>query len=207
MRFEATVDYLRGIGKRYLTTEGHIIELGESLEKELYLIGISPKLFAEVLADLMAQKDGMYSFFVPAKNISEDCANVLRIFEILISTYNISRKMLVVIISVEGNAQITLLRPELYNNFSKELMAVLTKKYICLKITMPFIYRSVVFDTFNSFKKLFNIIFEGIIKLSGNTYMATISNDKKALIWKIDSTNIEYLSNNLIPSELLSLIR
>ncbi|ACP35764.1 conserved hypothetical protein [Sulfolobus islandicus L.S.2.15] len=207
MRFEVTVDYLQGIGRKVLTSDGHVVELNPSLEKELSLIGVSSKLFAEGLIDAVTQNNGTYSFFLPAKKISDECENVLRIFEIWISTTNQTRKMLVIVINVEGNAQITLLRPELYNDFSKDLIEILAKRYICLKITMPFMYRSVIFDTFNSFKRLFDIIFEGIINLSGNIYMATISNDKKALLWKIDSTNIRYVSNNLIPSELLRLIR
>ncbi|QGA67590.1 hypothetical protein [Sulfolobus sp. E11-6] len=207
MRFEVTIDYLQGIGRKILTSEGHVIELNPLLETELSLIGVSPKLFAEGITDAVIQNDGTYSFFLPVKKLSDDCENILRIFEIWITTINLARKMLVIVINVEGNAQITLLKPELYNNFSKDLIEILAKKYICLKITMPFMYRSVIFDTFNSFKRLFDIIFEGIINLSGNNYMATISNDKKALLWKIDSTNIQYVSNNLIPSELLRLIR
>ena len=208
MNFEARIDYIEGIGNRYLTSEGHIVELSKAVENELNNIGISAKLFVEGLVDFISQDNtNSYSFFIPAKPIKDHCNNIVKIFEILVSTRLSSINILTVIINIEGSAQIVLLKPELYNNISKELIQILTEKYFCLEITMPFIYRFVIFDTFNVFKKLFRITFEGIVNLSGTKYMTSISDDMKALIWQIDSTNIHYLRNNLIPSELLRLAR
>jgi len=208
VKFEATIDYIQGIGNRYLSSEGHVVELDGRLEKELLSVGVLPKFFIEGLVDFITEnKQNIYSFFVPARSIVGECKNILKIFELWISSYNSLIKLIVIIINIEENAQILLFKPELYVTVSHDIMSTLTQKYLCVEIIMPFIYRFVIFDTFNIFKKLFNIVFEGIIDLKGNKYMTSISNDERALIWKIDSTNMKYLSNNLIPSELLRLVR
>ncbi|TRM79147.1 hypothetical protein DJ531_13560, partial [Sulfolobus sp. A20-N-F6] len=132
---------------------------------------------------------------------------VLDIFELWVTFPNESyQKFLVVIINIEGNAQIFLLKPELYKDLSEDILSNLANKYKCLDIIMPFIYRFVVFDTFNAFKRVFDTTFEGVIDIHGEKYLTTISNSKKALMWKIDSTNVRYVSNNLIPIELLRLL-
>jgi len=208
VRFEVAIDSVRGIGKRYLSSEGHIVEIDNALEAELNFIGVSPKLFIEGIIELVSERSFTYSFSIPSKMLSGECSNVLDIFELWVTFPNESyQKFLVVIINIEGNAQIFLLKPELYKNLSEDILSNLANKYVCLDIIMPFIYRFVVFDTFNAFKRVFDTTFEGIIDLHGEKYLATISNSKKALMWKIDSTNVRYVSNNLIPLELLRLLR
>ncbi|TRM89834.1 hypothetical protein DJ529_00155 [Sulfolobus sp. C3] len=207
MRFEVAIDSVRGIGKRYLSNEGHIVEIDSSLEAELNSIRISAKLFIEGILEFISEKSSTYSFFIPSKALSGECSNVLDIFELWVTFPNESyQKFLVVIINIEGNAQIFLLKPELYKDLSEDILSNLANKYKCLDIIMPFIYRFVVFDTFNAFKRVFDTTFEGVIDIHGEKYLTTISNSKKALMWKIDSTNVRYVSNNLIPIELLRLL-
>ncbi|BBG24329.1 hypothetical protein [Sulfuracidifex tepidarius] len=205
MRFEASLDVIQPFGRRFITNEGHLVTLSSELEKECQKSGLSPTMLSEIIVDFFQSKSKISSsYVVPLKGNTSSCiiTNVIDLW----MTNALTSTHVIMTLSINGDSgEVRFVYPQFFAELAKSILSN-NMKYECNKIVMNFPYMFVIFDTFNAFKKVYSNVVEGIVNMEGSSYMFS-KTEMRSLIWKVDTTKVDYISNELIPEKMRSLIK
>lgn len=197
MRYEAYLDLLQG-DKRIITTSGDIVGLSKDLLRLIEGHGIRMDVFGDFLIDY-AKENTLFTLHVSGKPFSYLCPNIAVFVELWLTTAEKTSQNFLAIINYSGSIQLSISRPELFDRVILDV----TKKSIeflnCLRVEMPFLYKFIIFEFFNSFRKLSKVRYEGII--DRNLVLADYKD--RGLVWEIDSTTIDYTTT--ISKRILSI--
>lgn len=190
MRYEVYIDILKG-DKKVLSSNGNIVGLTNELIKVIEHNGINLNVFSDFLVDYIKDNQNLFNIHVSGKPFSFLCPNTGIFLELWITNAEKSTQHFLALINYSGDVQISISRPELFDRVIYEIMRKSLQFLDCLRVEMPFLYRFVIFELFNSFKKLSKVRFEG--KIENNIVVADYKD--RGLIWEIDSTSIDYTSS------------
>jgi len=200
--FEIFLDKITPYGERVLTDNGHVVTFSNNLSTELKNMGINLKVFAGVVADYFNEKSKYYSIYYRPLNKYNVSDIFTRVFEFWLVYSSAQIQLFSIISSYKDISEITIIDPQ-FVILELEKIMNLAKNYKTATITMPFLYKFLVFETFNLFRKNNILKFEGIVKEKHDAkYMMAVNNDLNAIIWKIDSTKLDYIND--ISSEKIS---
>ncbi|MUM64310.1 hypothetical protein D1867_03385 [Acidianus infernus] len=196
MLFEISIDKLQQEekGVNFISNSGHLVSFSSSLFNELNRLGIDKRTFAEIVIDFLNEGTKYYSTYIkPISNI-EECKYYSRIFEFWITSSLTSKQMFAVITNYDEISEVLIIDPQVFNYAVEKLLNYASTKD-CMKFSMPFIYKFVVFETFNIFKKKFNANSEKIIGKNNEKFLIAKNVEDNALIWKIEAPQFSYVSN------------
>ncbi|ARM76090.1 hypothetical protein [Acidianus manzaensis] len=193
MLFEISLDIITPNNKRILTESGHIASISTALTKELENLKINPKTFAEIALNFIEENTKFFSTYIHSLPIKQGCRYYSRIIDFWINYGSQSRHLFLLLINYDEISEVLILDPQIFEMATDKLLNYASSKD-CMEVSMPYPYKFVVFETFNTFKKKFGIEFEGIIG-NNEKYLVAMDKTSKALIWKIESTKLDYLKN------------
>ncbi|BFH73177.1 hypothetical protein SJAV_11210 [Sulfurisphaera javensis] len=197
MRYEAFIDILSG-DKRFLSSSGDVVGITEELRKLIEQNGINLITFSDFIVEYLKENQSLLTIHVTGKPFSILCPNIGVFLQIWITDAEKSTQHFLAIVNYSGNVQISISKPELFDRVIFDIMKKSIEYLDCLRVEMPFLYRFIIFELFNSFRKLSKIKFEGIV--DKNIVLADYKD--RGLIWEIDSTTIDY--TNSISKKILS---
>lgn len=119
------------------------------------VLGIDKKTFAEIVIDFLNEDTKYYSTYIKPISKVEECKYYSRIFEFWITSSLTSKQMFAVITNYDEISEVLLVDPQIFTYAAEKLLHYASTKE-CMKFSMPFIYKFVVFETFNIFKRKFN---------------------------------------------------
>ncbi len=204
MRFEASLDVIQPYGRRFITNDGHLVTLSSELEKECERSGLSPSMLSEIIVDFFQTKSKISSsYVVPLKGSSPSCI-LTNVIDLWITDASMSSHVIMTITVNGESGEVRFVYPQFFAELAKSILSN-NMKYACNKIVMSFPYMFVIFDTFNAFKKVYSNVIEGIVNMEGSNYMFSRT-EMRSLIWKVDTPKVDYISNELIPEKMRTLI-
>jgi len=199
--FDVYVNQLRGDFK-ILSNHNVVIGLNRNVISELDKVGLPYKIFVDNLSDFILNKDHIRTFYLVGKKQGENRGTA---FNLTVHT-NIDEEdnIFFLVINQDGNVQVNFAK----NNYINESIYRATEKLLNtdrLEFSLPYLYRFVIFEAFNSFKKLTNTVFEGIV----DDKLIVIDDRNRGLIWEVDNLTFMYYSeiSNPISSKSLGLLR
>ncbi|AWR97441.1 hypothetical protein DFR86_07685 [Acidianus sulfidivorans JP7] len=194
MLFEISLDILTpNSEKKIITDSGHIVSISTALNKELNDLRISPKTFAEIVLNFLEENTKIYSTYIHALPVKKGCKYYSRIIDIWINYSSEFKHLFLILINYDEISEVLILDPQIFEMAADKLLSYASSKD-CMEVSMPYPYKFVVFETFNTFKKKFGTEFEGIIG-KNEKYLIAMDKSSKALVWKIESTKLDYLKN------------
>jgi hypothetical protein len=200
--FEIFLDKLTPYGERVLTDSGHVVTFSNNLSTELKDMGINVKVFAGAVTDYLNEKTKSYSIYYRPLNTTSISEIFARVFSFWLIYSSGQIQLFAIISNYKDISEITIIDPQLVTLELEKIMNF-AKNYKTATITMPFLYKFLVFEMFNLFRKNNILKFEGIIEERHDTkYMMAINKNLNAIIWKIDSTKLNYVND--ISSEKIS---
>ncbi len=176
------------MGKKGLTRDGNYFCISNFLYDELNTLGIPPMILAEAVNDFLREGTASYSVYWGS---SQERGNT-RVLNLLITTPNKSKRVFLMVSNFDGIYEITLLEPFNFGNSMEKLISY-GKNLEKYEVSMPFLYKFVVFETFDAFKKLSRVEFQGIISKDTEKYMVAMGNEK-ALLWKIETPRVDLVN-------------
>ena len=190
MRFEAFINKLQGDVK-FLTEESEIVGLSKHVVEEVEKVGVKPKSFSNALIEYVKDGGAYYTTYLHSKGV-EECGKGT-VFELWI---NEDRHDFVILVNYNGLSQVSFTKPEFFNVVAEQSVRNMLSTS-CVDINMPYPYKFVVFETFNAFRKLSKVDFEGVI----DKKLVSIDDKRRGFVWVLESPNINYSSNVIIRSE------
>lgn len=184
MRFEAFINKLQGDVK-FLTEESEIVGLSKYVVKEVEKVGVKPKSFSNALVEYVKDGGAYYTTYISSKGF-EECGKGT-VFELWI---NEDRHDFVIVVNYNGLSQVSFTKPEFFSVIAEQSVRNMLSTS-CVNINMPYPYKFVVFETFNAFRKLSNVSFEGVIAKK----LVSIDDKNRGFVWVLDSPDINYSSN------------
>ncbi len=196
MLFEISIDRLSGEKgeAKFISNSGHLVSFSNSLYNELSKLGIDKKTFAEIVIDFLNEDVKYYSTYIKPLSKVDECKYYSRIFEFWITSSLTSKQMFAVITSYDEISEVLLVDPQIFNYAAEKLLHYASTKE-CMKFSMPFIYKFIVFETFNIFKRKFNANLEKIVDKDNDKFLIAKNTEDNALIWKIEAPQFSYVSN------------
>ncbi|MEM0169099.1 MAG: hypothetical protein QXY37_00340 [Metallosphaera sp.] len=195
MVFEIKINTLPCDGKKGFTTDGNYFCISNFLSDELAKLSISPAILAEAVIDFLNERMASYTTYWGGGNANGST----RVLDLYIITPDVTKKTLLMISNFNGISEISLLEQFFFEQIMEKLMNY-GKNLEKYEVTMPFLYKFVIFETFNVFRKLMNVKYQGIVSRGNEKYMLALENEK-ALVWKVEEPKI-----NLINKENVMLI-
>ncbi|AWR94570.1 hypothetical protein [Acidianus brierleyi] len=193
--FEIFLDKLMPYGEKVLTDSGHVVTFSKNLSIELKNMGINIKVFAGVVADYFNEKSKSYSIYYRPLNMANMSDIFTRVFEFWVVYSSGQIQLFSIISNYKDISEITIIDPQLVTLELEKIMNF-AKNYKTATITMPFLYKFLIFETFNLFRKNNILKFEGIIEEKRDAkYMMAVNKNLNAIIWKIDSTKLNYVND------------
>lgn len=193
MLFEISLDLALPVGKKVLTDSGHIISFSPALINELESLDINPKIFAEIVLEFLKENSRHLSTYIKPLPKKQGCKYYARVIDLWLHYPLRTHHVLFLLINYDEISEILILDPQVFQLATDKLLDYAASKD-CLKVSMPYLYKFVVFETFNTFKKKFSVKFEGVIG-DNEKYLVALDENSKALLWKIDSPQLEYMRN------------
>ncbi len=192
--FEIFVDMVISSEEKVITDSGHLVSFSKGLSEELKNLGIGSKTFANWVIEYFEEKSPSYSVYYKRLNVPREPEVFSRVFEFWVNFPNYQTRLFAVITNFNDVSKVTLIDSKLIN---VEVENVLNdvNKYKDALITMPFLYKFLVFETFNAFRKMKELKFEGIVRTTHNNYLLAVNKDLNAVIWKVDSTSLKYVND------------
>ncbi|BDC19455.1 hypothetical protein [Acidianus sp. HS-5] len=181
-------------GVKFISNSGHLVSFSNSLFNELNVLGIDKKTFAEIVIDFLNEDTKYYSTYIKPISKVEECKYYSRIFEFWITSSLTSKQMFAVITNYDEISEVLLVDPQIFTYAAEKLLHYASTKE-CMKFSMPFIYKFVVFETFNIFKRKFNANMQKIVGKDKEKFLIAKNIEDNALIWKIESPRFSYVSN------------
>ncbi|QKQ99756.1 hypothetical protein GWK48_04550 [Metallosphaera tengchongensis] len=191
MVFEVSVDMLCE-GRKGVTAGGHFFCISTFLHKELEQLKVPDSVLVEAIVDFMNDNSVSYSVYW-GSSVSPGHSRVL---EVWVNTSEKTRRVFLVISNLDGINEIRVLEPFYFSEVAERILNY-GKRLDSYRMTMPFLYKFVVFESFNVFRKLSNIEFQGIISKNNEKYMVAMENEK-ALLWKVESTGVDLVKKDSI---------
>jgi len=204
MRFEASLDILQPYGRRFLTKDGRLVTLSRELVDQCEGSGISPSMLSEVISDFNESGSRISSSYLVSMREKQNECNVTKVIDLWITDAVKSTHVIMTVTGLGSVGELRFVYPEFFGELAKTILSN-NVKYDCSSIVMTFPYMFVVFDTFNAFKKVYNNVIEGIVRMNGSSFMFS-KTEAKSLIWEVDTPKVDYISNELIPNKMKSLI-
>lgn len=193
MLFELSLDTLSTTGKKILTDHGHIASFSSALLSELDKLKINPKFFAEIVLNFLKEGTKQFSSYLQPLPKRQGCRYYARVIDFWLNYGSQMQHLILILANYDDVSEILILDPQLFQNAIDKLLSFAVSKD-CLEILMSYPYKFVVFETFNVFKKKFNVKFEGIIGDS-EKYLVILDEDMKALLWKVESPKLDFIRN------------
>ncbi|BCS91875.1 hypothetical protein [Metallosphaera javensis (ex Sakai et al. 2022)] len=195
MVFEIQLNVADCEGKRGITREGHLFCISSFLNEELQRLKIPPIIFAEAVIDFLNEGSASFTAYWG----SGENGGTTRILDLSVVTPDRTRRLFLVISRFNGINEITLLEPFYFTNVMEKLISY-GKNLERYQLTMPFLYKFVIFEAFHTFSRVTNVKYQGIVSEGTEKYMVALEKEK-ALLWKIEEPKM-----NLVNRENITLI-
>jgi len=186
--YEIEIDVMGCKGKKEISPSGHLYCLSSFLENELKRIGLPVSSFVEIVIDFLSEKTASHSGYTISKVMTKSS----RILDLWITTTEGSRRAFLVVSAFNDVTEVTLLEPFYFNQVMQKVL-LHGSKLNMYEISMPFLYKFIVFETFDAFGKMSRIRYQGLISKEDYKYMVAVSEDERALVWKVDSTSLNLI--------------
>lgn len=193
MLFEISLDTLSSSGKKILTESGHVVSFSTSLLSELENLSINPKLFAEIILNFLGENTRFFSTYIHSLPVKQGCKYYARVIDFWINYGSESQHVFLLLVNYEDISEILILDPQVFGIATDKILNYASSKD-CMQVSMPYPYKFVIFETFNTFKKKFGTKFEGIMG-NNEKYLVAMDQNSKALVWKIESPKLHYMKN------------
>ncbi|MCH1770556.1 MULTISPECIES: hypothetical protein [Metallosphaera] len=188
MVFEVQLNVTDCQGRRGITRDGHLFCISSFLEQELQRLKIPPIVLAETIIDFLKEGTASYTSYWGS---GED-GGITRILDLSVVTPDRTRRVFLVISRFNGINEITLLEPFYFTNVMEKLI-LYGKNLDKYQVTMPFLYKFVIFEAFHTFNKVTNVKYQGIISDGKEKYMVALEK-QKALLWKIEEPKMKLVN-------------
>ncbi|MCI2415003.1 MAG: hypothetical protein MPF33_07155 [Candidatus Aramenus sp.] len=192
--FEIFVDMIVNSEEKVITDDGHLVAFSKGMAEELRNLGIGSKAFANWVTAYFEERVTSYSVYYKRLNVPEGPEVFSRVFEFWVNFPNYQTKLFAVISNFKDVSKVTLIDSKLINMEVEKVMKDVNK-YKDALITMPFLYKFLVFEAFNAFRKMKELRFEGLVRAKQSDYLLAVNKDLNAVIWMVDSTNLKYVND------------